>query len=93
VSGDARGAAPASAYGIDRKHRRVIFASSLGTVFEWFDFYLYGTLAVFFGALFFRQETKPQRSLRVGDLRRRPWSPLGAVVRPRRRPDRTQVRF
>jgi MFS family permease len=39
--------------GIDRAHRRVIFAASLGTVFEWFDFYLYGTLAVFFGALFF----------------------------------------
>ena len=38
---------------IDRPHRRVIFASSLGTVFEWYDFYLYGTLAVFFGALFF----------------------------------------
>ena len=38
---------------IDRPHRRVIFASSLGTVFEWYDFYLYGTLAAFFGALFF----------------------------------------
>ncbi len=35
------------------EQRRVIFASSLGTVFEWYDFYLYGTLAVFFGALFF----------------------------------------
>ncbi|HTJ42089.1 MAG TPA: MFS transporter [Kofleriaceae bacterium] len=33
--------------------RRVILASSLGTLFEWYDFYLYGTLAVFFGALFF----------------------------------------
>ena len=33
--------------------RRVIFASSLGTLFEWYDFYLYGTLAVFFGGLFF----------------------------------------
>src|SRR5690606_25369542 len=33
--------------------RRVIFASSLGTVFEWYDFYLYGSLAVFFGGLFF----------------------------------------
>src|SRR5512147_873930 len=42
-----------STSGIDRAHRRVIFASSLGTVFEWFDFYLYGTLAVFFGSLFF----------------------------------------
>ncbi|UPT73259.1 MAG: MHS family MFS transporter [Elusimicrobiota bacterium] len=33
--------------------RRVILASSLGTVFEWYDFYLYGSLAVFFGGLFF----------------------------------------
>ena len=33
--------------------RLVIFASSLGTVFEWYDFYLYGTLAVFFGSKFF----------------------------------------
>src|SRR6185436_9084148 len=33
--------------------RRVILASSLGTLFEWYDFYLYGSLAVFFGALFF----------------------------------------
>jgi len=33
--------------------RRVIFASSLGTVFEWYDFYLYATLAPFFAALFF----------------------------------------
>jgi MFS family permease len=37
----------------DREVRRVIFASSLGTVFEWYDFYLYGSLAVFFGGLFF----------------------------------------
>lgn len=35
--------------------RRVILASSLGTVFEWYDFYLYGSLAVFFGGLFFPQ--------------------------------------
>ena len=32
---------------------RVVFASSLGTVFEWYDFYLYATLAPFFAALFF----------------------------------------
>jgi len=32
---------------------RVIVASSLGTLFEWYDFYLYGSLAVFFGELFF----------------------------------------
>jgi MFS family permease len=33
--------------------RRVIVASSVGTVFEWYDFYLYATLAPFFAALFF----------------------------------------
>src|SRR3954469_11852705 len=33
--------------------RGVILASSLGTLFEWYDFYLYGSLAVFFGELFF----------------------------------------
>jgi len=33
--------------------RKVIFASSLGTVFEWYDFYLYAVLAPFFAALFF----------------------------------------
>ena len=32
---------------------RVIFASSLGTVFEWYDFYLYGTLAPIIGKQFF----------------------------------------
>src|SRR5687767_9880713 len=37
----------------DRSLRRVILASSLGTLFEWYDFYLYGSLAVFFGELFF----------------------------------------
>jgi hypothetical protein len=35
------------------QHRKVVFASSLGTVFEWYDFYLYATLAPFFAALFF----------------------------------------
>jgi MFS family permease len=31
----------------------VVVAASLGTVFEWYDFFLYGSLAVFFSALFF----------------------------------------
>jgi MFS family permease len=39
--------------GIDRPHRRVIFASSLGTVFEWYDFYLYGSLAAIISKQFF----------------------------------------
>lgn len=35
------------------EERRVIFASSLGTVFEWYDFYLYGSLAAVVAAHFF----------------------------------------
>src|SRR5438128_8944479 len=35
------------------EERRVIVASSVGTVFEWYDFYLYATLAPFFAGLFF----------------------------------------
>src|SRR5471032_525985 len=35
------------------EEKRVIFASSLGTVFEWYDFYLYAILAPFFATLFF----------------------------------------
>ncbi|HEY7640330.1 MAG TPA: MFS transporter, partial [Steroidobacteraceae bacterium] len=38
---------------IDRAHRRVIFASSLGTVFEWYDFYLYGSLVAIITRKFF----------------------------------------
>ena len=39
--------------GIDPAHRRVIFASSLGTVFEWYDFYLYGSLVAIITKKFF----------------------------------------
>ncbi len=35
------------------EERRVIIASSLGTIFEWYDFYLYAILAPFFATLFF----------------------------------------
>lgn len=41
------------ATGIDRAHRRVILASSLGTMFEWYDFYLYGSLAAIMSKQFF----------------------------------------
>ncbi|WP_161138071.1 MFS transporter [Schauerella aestuarii] len=36
-----------------KEERRVIFASSLGTVFEWYDFYLYGSLAAIIAVHFF----------------------------------------
>src|SRR5499433_786560 len=35
------------------EERRVIFASSLGTVFEWYDFYIYAVLVPFFAGVFF----------------------------------------
>jgi hypothetical protein len=43
----------ATGTGIDKAQRRVIFASSLGTVFEWYDFYLYGSLAAIISKQFF----------------------------------------
>src|SRR5258705_29413 len=39
--------------GLAYNEKFVIFASSLGTIFEWYDFYLYAVLAPFFAALFF----------------------------------------
>lgn len=36
-----------------KRDRLVIIASSLGTVFEWYDFFVYGTLAALIGKLFF----------------------------------------
>lgn len=39
---------------LDRQsHRLIIVASSLGTIFEWYDFFVYGTLAALLGRLFF----------------------------------------
>jgi len=42
-----------STRGITAEERKVIFASSLGTVFEWYDFYLYGSLAAIIAKQFF----------------------------------------
>jgi MFS family permease len=39
--------------GIDQAHRHVILASSLGTMFEWYDFFLYGSLAAIISKQFF----------------------------------------
>jgi predicted MFS family arabinose efflux permease len=39
--------------GMTAEERKVIFASSLGTVFEWYDFYIYGTLGPFLAKFFF----------------------------------------
>ena len=39
--------------GMTASERKVIFASSLGTVFEWYDFYLYGWTAAQIGKAFY----------------------------------------
>jgi MFS family permease len=65
-----------------RAERKVILASSLGTVFAWYDFYLYGTLAEFIGAQFFTPLSPTGKTLAAllafaaGFLVR----PLGALV-------------
>ena len=48
-----RSAAVAEPLADKKTLRRVLVASSLGTLFEWYDFLLYGSLAIFFGGLFF----------------------------------------
>ena len=47
-TGDVQGAAPRK-----QSHALVVGASSLGTIFEWYDFYLYGLLATVISAQFF----------------------------------------
>ena len=68
--------------GMSREERKVILASSLGTAFEWYDFYLYGALAKIIGAQFFSAFPKSTADIfallafAAGFLVR----PLGALV-------------
>ncbi|TKR29310.1 MHS family MFS transporter [Luteimonas gilva] len=52
MSSTTASAAPPSGT-LTQGHKKVIFASSLGTVFEWYDFYLYGSLAAIIAKQFF----------------------------------------
>ena len=67
---------------MSKDEKFVIFASSLGTIFEWYDFYLYAVLAPFFAALFFPTENDTAALLSAfatyaaGFLMR----PFGAVI-------------
>ena len=77
------------ARGNRRELRRVIVASSLGTLFEWYDFYLYGSLAVFFGELFFppgNERAALLASLATFGAGLRRAAARRARVRPHRRP-------
>jgi MFS family permease len=70
------------AAGMTKDERFVILASSLGTVFEWYDFYLYGSLAGIIGAQFFSDYPPATRDIfallafAAGFLVR----PFGAIV-------------
>lgn len=56
-------AASGAARPMTGEEKKVIFASSLGTVFEWYDFYLYGSLAIYIGANFFSQYPETTRNI------------------------------
>ena len=43
--------------------RKVILASSMGTIFEWYDFYLYGSLSAYIGAQFFTPFPEAARNI------------------------------
>jgi len=51
--------------GMTREEKKVIFASSLGTVFEWYDFYLYGSLGLYIGFAFFNSYPEGTRTIFV----------------------------
>ncbi len=63
VSATPVGAIVPAARPMTRDEKKVILASSLGTVFEWYDFYLYGSLAVIIGAKFFGQYPENTRNI------------------------------
>jgi MFS family permease len=67
-TGTADPRAAAKATPITAEERKVIFASSLGTVFEWYDFYLYGSLAPIIAKQFFIGEPTPPSSSRCWRL-------------------------
>ncbi|WP_441252756.1 MFS transporter [Tardiphaga sp. 71_E8_N1_1] len=46
-----------------REERKVIIASSVGTIFEWYDFFLYGALATIIGAKFFSPFDESTRNI------------------------------
>jgi MFS family permease len=56
-------AIPGRRRALTREERKVIIASSAGTVFEWYDFYLYGALASIIGAQFFAAYSVTQQSI------------------------------
>ena len=66
----------------DKEIRLVIAASSAGTIFEWYDFFIYGTLAALIGAAFFPRDNAPLEILLVwaGFAVGFGFRPLGAIL-------------
>jgi len=56
-----------------REERKIIFASSLGTVFEWYDFFLYGALAAVISKQFFAGVNAGQCSSGMTSFSMAPW--------------------
>ncbi len=56
-------ARPATPRPMTKEEKKVILASSLGTIFEWYDFYLYGSLAAIIGAQFFSNYPEATRNV------------------------------
>ena len=66
----------------DKEIRLVIAASSAGTIFEWYDFFIYGTLAALIGAAFFPSDNETLQILLVwaGFAVGFGFRPLGAIL-------------
>ncbi|HCS16974.1 MAG TPA: MFS transporter, partial [Erythrobacter sp.] len=66
----------------EKEIRLVIAASSAGTIFEWYDFFIYGTLAGLIGAAFFPSDNETLEILLVwaGFAVGFGFRPLGAIL-------------
>ena len=78
----ASAAASANREPTDKEIRLVIAASSAGTIFEWYDFFIYGTLAGLIGAAFFPSDNETLEILLVwaGFAVGFGFRPLGAIL-------------
>ena len=65
---------------LSKEETKVIFASSLGTVFEWYDFYIYGTLAAILAQQFFSAAPPYSPPSARPWMRRRRISTVGAAT-------------
>ncbi len=82
MSGTAKATTEAIHTPTDKEIRLVIAASSAGTIFEWYDFFIYGTLAALIGAAFFPSDNETLEMLLVwaGFAVGFGFRPLGAIL-------------